>query len=255
MTDWKKVEAVLFASGSYMDADRISQLTDIPKKKVLKVLEELKEKYDKFDSSIEVFEDDNSWKLNVKQEYSSLVQKVVSGIEMAKPIMETLALVAYKSPVMQSDIINTRGTVAYEHLSYLEEKKFITREKFGRTYKLKITEKFNDYFDIDDSKIQSLFEEIEKPVAEEYIPVIEETTAQFEEKIIDRMKKQVPHESEEQRDEFLNSFEQKLGGVKERLDTAEKEIADLKPKQEESEKSKEDIEDAFEEDETKKNEY
>jgi segregation and condensation protein B len=246
MTNWKKVEAVLFASGNYVDAESISKLTGVPVKKVVLAIEDLKKHYDSIDSSLQVFNEGSAWKLNVKSEYADIVQEVVAGIEMPRPIMETLALVAYKSPVIQSDIINTRGTVAYDHISYLEEKKFISREKYGRSYKLKITDKFHDYFDVDDSKIQSLFEEIVKPIAEVEVQTeFEDTKELFEERIIDRMKKQVPHESNEEREEFLNSFDQRLGGVKDRIDVAEEEISTLTPNQQE-------VDEAFESDEEEK---
>lgn len=245
MSDWKKIEAVLFASGSYVEVITICELTDLSKKKVEKALEELKNHYDSIDSSLEIFSDGNSWKLNVKTEYSDLVQKVVSGVEMPNPIMETLALIAYKSPVMQSEIVNTRGTVAYEHISYLEQKKFITRERYGRTYKLKVTDKFHDYFDVDDSKIQSLFEDIQKPEIEEVVEIQEETKENFEDKIIDRMKKQVPPESSEDVEKFLDDFESRLVGVKSRIDTAEEEIKELKP--EEEPLNEEEVDAAFEE--------
>ncbi|MFT4261660.1 MAG: SMC-Scp complex subunit ScpB [Candidatus Woesearchaeota archaeon] len=246
MSDWKKVEAVLFASGSYVEVITICELTGLSKKNAQKALADLKNHYDKLDSSLEVFSDGDSWKLNVKTEYSDLVQKVVSGVEMPYPVMETLALIAYKSPVMQSEIVNTRGTVAYDHISYLEQKKFITRERYGRTYKLKVTEKFHDYFDVDDSKIQSLFEDIEKPVIEEVVEIKEENDEAFEEKIIDRMKKQVPAESSEDVEKFLDDFENRLVGVKGRIDHAEEEIEELKPK-EEAVLDEEEVDLAFEE--------
>lgn len=242
MSDWKKVEAVLFVSGSYVDIQSICEYTNLSKKKALKAIEELKNHYTQIDSSLEVYDEENSYKLNVKKEFSGIVQEVISGVEMPKPIMETLALIAYKSPVMQSDIIQSRGAHCYEHIHYLENKKFISKERFGRTYKLKLTEKFHDYFDVDDSKIQSLFENIEKP--EVPIEIKEEKEQNFEEKILDRMKREIPKESDDERDKFLNQFEEKLVGVQSRLDNAEEEIQSLKPKEE---INQEEVESAFEE--------
>ena len=241
MSDWKKIEAVLFASGSYISVDELARICNLSKKKTESALQDLKDHYEKIDSSLDVSNDDSTYKLTVKQDFSDLVQEVVSGVEMPKPIMETLALIAYKSPVLQSEIINTRGTSAYDHISFLEEKKFITRERYSRSYKVKVTEKFHDYFDVDDSKMQSLFEEIEKP--EVPIEVELEKEEDFEEKITDRLKKQVPTETNSEREDFLDNFEKRLGDVTIRLDTAEEEIRKIAPREE---VEKEDVDSAFE---------
>ena len=62
--------------------------------------------------------------------------------------METLAVIAWKYPVLQSEVTKIRTNKAYEHLRELEEMGYITREKKGRTRQIKLTQKFFDYFDI-----------------------------------------------------------------------------------------------------------
>ena len=234
MSDWKKIEAVLFASGKYLDEQTIIDLTNISKNKLKKALEDLQEHYSVTDTSLKLFNDETSWKLNVKEEYSHIIKRVVSDAELPKPVMETLALIAYKSPVMQSDIINMRGVGAYDHVSFLETKKFITREKYGRTYKLKVTEKFNDYFDVDEEKIRAMFKEI-NPKKPELELEVYETDDKFQKSLDERMKKHEPEKSSE-RDEFLNDIDSRIENVKTNLDSSEEELNDLtKPNQEETE--------------------
>ena len=60
--------------------------------------------------------------------------------------METLAVVAWKYPIVQSEIIKLRGSSAYEHMRELVEQGFIAKERSGRTYKVKLTKKFFNYF-------------------------------------------------------------------------------------------------------------
>ena len=80
--------------------------------------------------------------------YSAIVQKVVSQTELDKPLMQTLAVIAWKYPVLQADVIKIRHNKAYDHLKQLEELGFVSRQVFGRTRKLTLTPKFFEYFDL-----------------------------------------------------------------------------------------------------------
>lgn len=127
MKDWQRIEAVLFGSGKYLTEEQIAQLSGVPKSKLKHALSELKKHYENINSSLDVFREKDSWKLNVKEEFSHIAKNVISEAEMSKPVMETLALIAYKSPVFQSEIIDMRGAGAYEYISLLEEKGFISK--------------------------------------------------------------------------------------------------------------------------------
>ncbi|MFT4282894.1 MAG: SMC-Scp complex subunit ScpB [Candidatus Woesearchaeota archaeon] len=243
MSDWKKIEAVLFASGKYLDEQTILDLTYIKKNNLKKALDDLKKHYSNADTSLKLFNDETSWKINVKEEYSDIVKRVVSDAELPRPVMETLALIAYKSPVMQSDIINMRGVGAYDHISYLETKKFITKERYGRTYKLKITEKFNDYFDVDEEKIRTMFKEI-NPKKPEINLEIYNSEEQFEKNLGDRMKKHEP-EKQSDRDEFLNDIDSRIQSVKTNIDASEEEINELTQKNQEDNQDEQNTKEDF----------
>ena len=86
---------------------------------------------------------------------------------MDKPTQETLAVIAYKQPIMQCDVIKIRGNKAYDHVKTLVEQGFITNERSGRTRILKLTEKFYDYFDVVDDTLKAKFSEAENEKQEE----------------------------------------------------------------------------------------
>lgn len=236
MSDWKKIEALLFASGRYLSEEQISEMTQIPKNKVKKALSELVKHYEEIDSALKTFEEDGYWKMNPKEEFSEIVQRVVSEAELPKPVMETLAVIAYKNPILQSELKDIRGSGIYDHVQLLEDKGYVVKERFGRTYKLKLTEKFFEYFDVDGEKdIRALFKDVKKPDVKQIgdLEVYDTKTSdlEFSEKIIERMKKLETSESEEkEHDDFLNKFEEKLVLKKSSIDEAEKEIDELKPK-------------------------
>jgi len=235
MKDWEKIEAVLFASGKYLSEDQIAELIDIQKKNLKHALTELEKHYSTIETSLKIFKEGNTWKLNVKEEFTGIIKNLVSEAEMPKPVMETLAIVAYKNPILQSEVIDTRGSGAYDHISILEDKGFITREKQGRTFKLKVTDKFYEYFDVDGvSKLTELFKGAKKPEALGNLEVYDESNVEtekteFSDKILERMKKlDSKPEEEKEKNNFLKDIDSKINSAKSRIDVAEKDIDEYK---------------------------
>jgi segregation and condensation protein B len=157
----KQVEAILFASARVVSEDELSRLASCKTPGLVKeVIKEIKEEYSARDSPIMIVDEADGWKLTVKEKYLPVVQRINTETELSKATMETLAIVAWRTPVLQSDVIHIRTNKAYDHITELEEKGFISREKFGRTYMIKATKKFYDYFDIpDQAALKELFKE------------------------------------------------------------------------------------------------
>ena|SRR3989344_2644398 len=157
-----KIEAVLFTVGRLVDLDELSQLTGIASRGILNdALKNLIQDYNNRQGSLEITEDNGKFKLNIKKDYLHLTTKLLDQTEFDKPTQETLALIAYKQPVMQSEIIKIRGNTAYEHVSKLKEMDFITSEKSGRTRLLKTSAKFYDYFDVVGEELKQKLENVQ----------------------------------------------------------------------------------------------
>ena len=137
----KKVEAVLFAVGKEISSERIASLCSLEVKDVEKIMKKLSTNYDQQENSLQIAKKDNGWKLTVLDEFVPLVSNLVSSTELEKPLMETLAVVAWRYPIVQSEIIKLRGAGAYDHMRSLVEQGFIVKERFGRTYQVKLTKK------------------------------------------------------------------------------------------------------------------
>jgi len=153
----KKVEAVIFAVGKEITTERISSLCSLDAKEVDKIMNELMKEYSESGNALKVVQKENGWKLTVEDEYIPLVSSIVSSTELDRPLMDTLAVIAWKYPIIQSEIIKLRGSGAYEHMHALEEQNFIAKEKFGRTYKVKLTQKFFEYFDLPSDEAKQAF--------------------------------------------------------------------------------------------------
>ncbi len=161
--DYKNmIEALLFASGRLMSIDTLIALTVASGKQVLITnIEKLKKEYETRNSPLMIVEEKDGWKLTVREAYLPLVRKIVSETELPKTILETLAMIAWKSPVLQSEIIDIRHNKAYDHIAELEELGFIKKEKKGRSFVLKLAEKFYEYFDVSGAKdIRQVFSKV-----------------------------------------------------------------------------------------------
>jgi segregation and condensation protein B len=157
------VEAILFAAGRYVEVDQIAKLLQTDLRTTKKALSELKELYDSREgSALHVVQENNSWKLQVKDQYLEYAAKLAADTEIAKTVLETLAVVAWKNGISQAELIKIRGPAAYEHIGELVEKGFITKTPEGRSFKLVLQQKFFDYFDVTGREdVKQLFAPIE----------------------------------------------------------------------------------------------
>lgn len=153
----KKVEAVLFAVGREITTERIASLCSLPVWDVQEIMNKLQAEYEQRDHSLRLVQKENGWKLTVRDEFVPLVSSIVTSTELERPLTETLAVIAWKYPIVQSDVIKLRGTGAYEHMKLLEEQGFIVKEKFARTFKVKLTPKFFEYFDLPSEEAKQAF--------------------------------------------------------------------------------------------------
>jgi segregation and condensation protein B len=165
LTPKLQVEALLFSSGKTMSEEALTTLTKLDIRTVRKALATLQKEYEERESSIAIFNDDTGWKMMVRELYVPTVKNIVADTELSRACMETLAIIAYKYPkVLQSEVIDIRGSGAYEHMAELEKLGFINREPSGRSYSVKLTEKFFNYFDVKGGKdIREAFKNVKVP--------------------------------------------------------------------------------------------
>ncbi|MFH1317199.1 MAG: SMC-Scp complex subunit ScpB [Candidatus Woesearchaeota archaeon] len=163
-----KIEALLFSSGRVMSLEELRKLTKSPPYDIKEAIDELRDDLKNRNSSIMLINDSpDSWKLNVEDDHLPLVRKIVSKTELKKTLLETLAIVAWKAPVLQADIIKMRTNKAYDDLKVLEEMNYISRKKKGRTKLISLAPKFFEYFDIPPEKMKERFQkfsEMEKEI-------------------------------------------------------------------------------------------
>ncbi|MBI2102042.1 SMC-Scp complex subunit ScpB [Candidatus Woesearchaeota archaeon] len=169
-----KVEAILFSTGHRISLDDISRLCRTGKEDTLAALKELQREYDEKQSSLMLVEEGDFWKLTVRDHLIPIVRKIVTETELTRSVLETLAIIAFKYPILQSDLIKLRTNKAYDHLAELEKSGYISRQKHSRTNLIKLTEKFFRYFDLTEEKLKEDFRDfdgIAKAIKEKEVEV------------------------------------------------------------------------------------
>ena len=142
-----KIEAILYLKGRPVEIKNLSEITNTDLHLVESALEELKIKYSDPKSALELNENKSSISLELKQNLNEFVEDLLPA-ELKTAVLRTLAVIAIKKKILQSDLILLRGSSAYEHIKELLDKKFIQRrrQKDGRSFWLTLSEKFFQTF-------------------------------------------------------------------------------------------------------------
>lgn len=171
--DWSKeeenmklIEAIFFISGRFLSMHDLISISNLNSLVVKESIEKLKERYQKENSALEIVERDNLWKMDVKQEYHNIINKLATGsAEFTKAEQETLAIIAYKHPIKQSVIIKIRGNKAYDHIHKFIQLGLIKAKKEGHTNVLSLSDEFYDYFNVS-TENKNPMKDIEKTKSE-----------------------------------------------------------------------------------------
>lgn len=149
--DVSTIEAALYASDRPLSLQELQETVDTSSETyVRKLLERLRERYDK-DGSLELKETtEDMFTVQLREEYMPRVEGVVPKTELSKGELKTLAVIAYKQPVKQSELAEIRGGRVYKYVKRLLELDFIEAEPHGRTKVLRTSKKFAGYFGLED---------------------------------------------------------------------------------------------------------
>ena len=141
-----RIEAVLFITARAVSTEEIGVILGEDKDKIEEAMLELIMDYSARDGALEI-DDENGYILQVKEEHMDLVE-LLCPVDLKPAVLRTLSVIALKEPIRQTALIELRGSGAYDHLKELVEKGLIskTRDRNGRSYNLKTTSKFAEYF-------------------------------------------------------------------------------------------------------------
>jgi segregation and condensation protein B len=145
-----KIEAILYLKGQPLTIAEIAEYAACDRSSVEEGLIELIDDYAHRDSALEVVETNSGYSLQLRSHFQELVHSIIP-VELGVGALRTLAAIALNTPITQTDLIELRGSGAYQHVPELVEQGFIRKRRQAdcRSFMLSVTPKFYQYFQME----------------------------------------------------------------------------------------------------------
>lgn len=173
------IESLLFISDEPLTVRAIhSYLPDSKPTEIKSALKVLKYEYEAMGRSFGLKEVADGYQLRSHTDYAPYILRMfqTSPSRLSKAAMETLAIIAYKQPILRHEIEKLRGVDSGGILKTLLEKELIKimgrKDLPGRPLIYGTTKKFLEVFDLKDLSSLPKLKEIKSLNVEEYEPTI-----------------------------------------------------------------------------------
>jgi len=191
MEDIKNIiESLLFVAEDPLTIDSIKKVLDsTDSNEIRNVLNELSSEYEARKGGFFLREVAGGYQIRTRPEYSQWIKRLLrpNPLRLSNAALETLAIVAYKQPVIRSDIEHLRGVDCGGILRMLLERKLIRvvgrKEIPGRPIIYTTTKKFLELFELKDlrdlpspKEIEELGNSSSETLAHAVSDIIEQTT-------------------------------------------------------------------------------
>jgi segregation and condensation protein B len=168
------IEALCFASDRPLNASEIrAWLPDESTSSITQALKDLQTEYNDLERSFALKEVAKGFQFRTRSEYSSYVLRMLkmSPTRLSRAALETLAIIAYKQPILRQEIERLRGVDVGGILKTLLEKELIRimgrKNLPGRPLIYGTTKKFLAVFDLKDLESLPKLKEIKDLLPDE----------------------------------------------------------------------------------------
>ena len=124
------VEAILFASDSPVTIEKIQSIVDaFDSRQIAETIDQLNDEYDRQRRSFHIVEVAGGFQFATHPQYAPWIKKLYRGRRLPRlssAALETLAIVAFKGPIIRSEIEAVRGVNVEGVLKTLLERNLIT---------------------------------------------------------------------------------------------------------------------------------
>jgi segregation and condensation protein B len=156
MEDIKNIiESLLLVAEEPLTIDRIKKILALDgKKEIQNALTDLSSDYENRKGGFFLREVAGGYQIRTRPEYREWIKRLVQPkpLRLSKPALETLAIIAYKQPIIRSDIEHIRGVNCGGILRMLLERKLVRmlgRKAIpGRPHIYATTKQFLEIFDL-----------------------------------------------------------------------------------------------------------
>ncbi|NET32165.1 MAG: SMC-Scp complex subunit ScpB [Cyanothece sp. SIO1E1] len=154
-----KIEAILYLKGRALSTAKIAEYAGCSRDQVEAGLIELMDSYAHRDSALEIVETTEGYCLQLREAFKDLVKTLIP-LDLGVGALRTLAAIALKGPITQIELVELRGSGAYQHVQELVSLGFVRKRRHPekRSFWLQVTDKFHQYFQVD--KLPSSFGQV-----------------------------------------------------------------------------------------------
>ncbi len=152
------LESLLFVSTEPLSMARlVAVLGDVPKSEIMRAMRSLGQEFDQAGRGLKLAEIAGGYRLVTRQEYAPWIKrldKAKSAAKLSRSALESLAIIAYKQPLVRSEIEEIRGVETSGVLRTLLERKLVRivgrKEVPGRPIMYGTTKFFLEHFGLSD---------------------------------------------------------------------------------------------------------
>ncbi len=122
------VEALLFASDAPVPLSRIARITELSQGMVKKAIDNLNRKYEESANTFRIQQIAGGYQMMSKPEYFDILKELKKSrkeTSLSRAALETLAIIAYRQPILRADVEAIRGVASGEVIRNLIEKKLV----------------------------------------------------------------------------------------------------------------------------------
>ncbi len=122
------VEAILFASDSTLTAAKIATTAELPQRVVNAAIKSLNERYEQAGAAFRIEAIAGGYQMLTLPAYHDVLSRLLqtkSESKLSQAAMETLAIVAYRQPILRADVEAIRGVACGDMLRGLMEKSLV----------------------------------------------------------------------------------------------------------------------------------
>ena len=144
-----RLEAILYLKGRPLSLQELSTLVGLSEPETEQGMLILIAGYAQRDTSLEIHQGNGRYSLQLRPGLGELVRDLLP-VNLSTATLRTLATVALKKRILQSDLVDLRGSGAYDHIKELVNQNFIERKRQseGRSYWITLSEKFHRTFSV-----------------------------------------------------------------------------------------------------------
>jgi segregation and condensation protein B len=166
------LESLLFAADGPLSVGRLREVIgDVEKKEIETLLAELGSEYEAGGRGFRIAEVAGGYRMQTTKENAEWVKNLLKGrpARMSRPLLETLAIIAYKQPITRAEIESIRGVDVDGVLATLQERRLVRivarKDVPGRPFLFGTTQEFLQLFNLRDLSQLPTLKEMEEMVA------------------------------------------------------------------------------------------